>query len=224
MSQKIFVSALIAGAVAGLLAAVLQFAFVVPLLLEGELYETGLRVHFFEGTAQSEAGSPPLGWDFQRHSLTLAYSMITWIAFGLILMAGMAIAATRGHEINAQSGAIWGIMAFFAVQLAPAVGLPPELPGTPAPEVGPRQFWWAATIITAIAAFAMLAFRPGVPAILVAAVLLLAPHVYGAPHLDTYFGVSPPELSAVYVTRSLAVVAVVWVSMGAVAGWIWSRD
>ena len=46
MAKNLFVSAICAGIAAGLLASVLQFTFVIPLLLEGELYETGARVHF----------------------------------------------------------------------------------------------------------------------------------------------------------------------------------
>ena len=46
MVKNLFVSAICAGIAAGLLASVLQFTFVIPVLLEGELYETGARVHF----------------------------------------------------------------------------------------------------------------------------------------------------------------------------------
>lgn len=224
MSQKIFVSALVSGAVAGLVGALLQFAFVIPLLLEGELYETGARVHFAEGTAESVAGAPALGWDMSRHGLTVAFNLISWIGFALVLTALMAIAAVRGRAVTAASGAVWGVAAFFVVHLAPATGLPPELPGTAAAEVSVRYIWWIATIACAAAALAALVFRPGVAALALAAVLLIAPHVFGAPHLDNYYGVAPPELSALFVARALAVGAVTWVVLGSLAGWLLSRD
>ena len=224
MTQRIFVSALVAGAVAGLIAAVLQFLFVIPLLLEGELYETGARVHFADGAAESESGAPALEWDFQRHSLTVAFSMITWIAFSLVLTALMALRARSGWAITVESGALWGLMAFLAVQLAPAAGLPPELPGTAAADVTDRYVWWIGTIVAAGLALWLLTNKLNAASVALAIALLVAPHVIGAPHLDRYYGVAPPELSAHFVTRSLAVTAVVWTVMGAVIGWVWQRD
>ena len=54
MTRNLLASAVFAGVAAGLLAALVQFVFVIPTLLEGELYETGARVHFAEnGTPQS---------------------------------------------------------------------------------------------------------------------------------------------------------------------------
>ncbi len=46
MNQKLLTSAVFAGVAAGLIAALLQFVFVIPALLEGELFETGARVHW----------------------------------------------------------------------------------------------------------------------------------------------------------------------------------
>ena len=223
MTQKIFVSALVAGAVAGLLAAALQLGFVIPLLLEGELYETGARLHYSDGFAESEIGSPRFGWDLSRHGLTVAFNLIAWIGFALILTGAMAIGAQRGLYITAGRGAIWGMMGFFAVHLAPAAGLPPELPGTIGAEVGSRYLWWIATILATTVALAVVAFRPGIASLAVASVLLVAPHLFGAPQLDMYFGVAPPELAAQFVARTLAVVAVVWVVLGSTAGWMWVR-
>ena len=223
MTQKILVSALVAGAVAGFLAALLQFGFVIPLLLEGELYESGARVHFADGFIESEAGASPIGWDLGRHGLTVAFNLIAWIGFALILVALMALGARRGIAITPGTGALWGVMAFLAVHLAPAASLPPELPGTTAAEVSSRYVWWAGTIITAALALAALVFRPGLPAVIVAAVLILGPHIIGAPHLDRYFGVAAPELAAQFVSRTLGVAALTWAILGAVAGWMWDR-
>ena len=98
-----------------------------------------------------------------------------------------------------------------------------SLPGTTAAEVSSRYDWWAGTIITAALALAALVFRPGLPAVIVAAVLILGPHIIGAPHLDRYFGVAAPELAAQFVSRTLGVAALTWAILGAVAGWMWDR-
>ena len=48
MLKSLFASALFAGVAAGLLAALLQMALLVPLIAEAELYETGEKTHFGE--------------------------------------------------------------------------------------------------------------------------------------------------------------------------------
>ncbi len=46
MVQRLFAGGLFAGLSAGALAALLQLVFVVPLIHQGELYETGVLTHF----------------------------------------------------------------------------------------------------------------------------------------------------------------------------------
>lgn len=218
MTQRMLISAVFGGVIAGAVAAALQFWLVIPSLLEGELYETGARIHFgTDGSPESVSGAPGLGTDWARHSMTVAFNMVTYTGYGLLLAALMMIAAGRGAVLNLRSGLIWGMAGFFAVQLAPAVGLPPELPGTIAPDVGARQIWWAMTIILSAGGIALIAFGSGLMT-LVGAVLLAVPHVIGAPHLDTYFGVAPPELAAHFVMLSMGAAAGGWVLLGGVVG------
>lgn len=223
MTKNLVSSAVLAGVAAGLIAALLQFSFVIPALLEGELYETGARVHFAtDGSTQSEKGAPGLGGDMARHAMTVAFNIVTFAGYGLILLAAMVFASQKGHALTARSGLIWGIAGFVAVQLAPAVGLPPELPGTPAAEVGPRQIWWAGTILATAVGLGLIAFgKSWVP--LVGVVLIALPHIIGAPHLDTYFGVAPPELSAHFVSLSLGVALAGWSLLGFFCAWFWLK-
>lgn len=223
MTRNLLTSAVFAGVAAGLLAALLQFAFVIPVLLEGELYETGARVHFADGgSPQSERGAPGLGGDWARHAMTLFFNLVTYTAYGLILLALMLIAARRGHALSARRGLVWGLCGFLAVQLAPAVGLPPELPGTPAGEVGPRQAWWLLAVACTAAGLALIAFARGWAA-LGGIALLALPHLVGAPHLDAYWGVAPPELAAHFVTLSLGAAAAAWAALGFLAAWFYGR-
>ncbi len=223
MTRTLLTSAVFAGVAAGLLAALLQFTFVIPTLLEGELYETGARVHFADaGSPQSERGAPGLGGDWARHAMTVFFNLVTYTAYGLILLALMLLAARRGHALTARRGLVWGLCGFLAVQLAPAIGLPPELPGTPASEVGPRQAWWLLTVACTAAGLALIAFGRGwtAPAGLS---LIALPHLLGAPHLDTYWGVAPPELAAHFATLSLGAAAAGWAALGFLAAWFHGR-
>ena len=214
MVKNLFVSAICAGIATGLLASVLQFTFVIPVLLEGELYETGARVHFStDGSPQSDRGAPSLGGDWTRHSMTVAFNIVTYTGYGLLLAALISFAALKGITTSARQGLIWGLCGFIAVQLAPAIGLPPELPGTIAAEVGQRQLWWISTILASATGLGLIAFgRSYLP--LAGVILIAIPQLLGAPHLDMFFGVAPPELAAEFATLSLGAAAAGWVMLG----------
>lgn len=220
MAKNLFVSAICAGIVAGLTAALLQFIFVIPVLLEGELFESGARLHFgSNGSPQSDSGSPGLGSDWGRHSMTVAFNIITYTGYGLLLAAMISYAALKGCITTSRQGVIWGLCGFIAVQLAPAIGLPPELPGTIAAEVGPRQMWWLGTVMATAAGIGVIAFgRSYLPIGGIA--IMLVPHLVGAPHLDTFFGVAPPELAAEFATLSLGTAAAGWAVLGYVVAQI----
>lgn len=224
MTKNLLTSALFAGVAAGLVAAALQFGFVIPALLEGELYESGQRVHFAaDGAPQGERGGPGLGTDYARHAMTAGFNLVAYTGFGLILVALMALADRRGIAVSPRAGLVWGLAGFVAVQLAPAFGLPPELPGTPAADLGARQAWWLGTAAASAAGLGLIAFARGL--LPVAGVLLLAlPHLIGAPQPERYSGVAPPELSAHFVSLSLGASAAAWAVLGLLCAWFWTRS
>ena len=225
MNQKLLTSAVFAGLAAGLIAAALQFYFVIPTLLEGELFETGERVHFSAtGSPQSVRGAPGLGNEWGRHAMTVGFNVVTYVGFGFLMLAAMALTEIRGFtKITARSGIVWGLCGFVAIQMAPAMGLPPVLPGTIGAEVAARQAWWLGTLVASGLGLWMIAFVRG-PVALIGIALLAAPQFIGAPRLDTYWGVAPPELAAQFVSYSLGVAAVGWTSLGFLCAWFWTRE
>lgn len=224
MIKKLLTSAVFAGVAVGVVSTVLHLWLITPLLLEGELYETGAKVHFAaNGSSQSDAGGVSIWTEPARHLTTLGFNMVTFTAFGLLLVAGFALSERRGHHLSPQNGLIWGLCAFVAVQLAPAIGLPPELPGTIAAEVALRQAWWITTILCTGAGLAMIAFARALWPMALGTILMVLPHIWGAPHLDTYFGVAPPELSAHFATSSLGASAISWSLLGLFAAMLWTR-
>lgn len=224
MSKKIFTSALFAGLAAGALAALMQFTFVVPVLMEGELYEFGDRVHFSESGPMSPAGAPDVWAELPRHFSTFAANLVTYTGFAFVLIALFALATRMGRKIDARTGVIWGLCGFLALNLAPSFGLPPELPGTASADLDVRQVWWIGTVVSTAVALGLFGFGKAAWHYAVAVVLIALPHFIGAPHLDTYYGYAPPELSALFVTRSLGVAAISWALLGTMAGALWSRD
>lgn len=253
MIKRMVTSALFAGLAAGLLAALLHFAFVQNLILLGEEYETGAMVHFggvmahdhdaaqpmVPDAAAPEAAAPPDaeaghehhhhavdedGSPLQRNALTVLFFVVTYVSYGLILAAGFGLADSLGKTIGLREGLLWGIAGFVAFQLAPAMGLEPELPGTMAADLAARQLWWWGTALATVGGLALIGYGKGVPAYGAAILLLALPHIIGAPELEGYTGVAPPELAAAFAARGLGVGFLVWATLGALTGHLWSES
>jgi len=207
------------------LAALLQLWLVIPLIMEAELFESGQRVHFAtDGSTQSDRGAPSV-WDAPlRHIYTIGFSAVTFTAYAFFMVAGFALATRAGHEITPRRGIIWGLCGAIAVVIAPAVGMPPELPGAIGAEVGPRQVWYIATVACTLIGVVAIAFGPTGFVALGGVAIIVVPHLIGAPHLDTYFGVAPSELASDFVARVMGVALVSWVLLGLFAAMFWTRS
>ncbi|WP_172300213.1 CbtA family protein [Pseudoruegeria sp. HB172150] len=223
MFGKVVTSALFAGFAAGLIAALLQLYFVQPVLLHAELYEGGELIHFGAESAVP-AHLDVGGIDVVRDGLSVLFTVLVYTGYAFIMVGAMALASDRGIAVDARRGILWGLAGFVAFQFAPAFSLPPELPGVAAADVTLRQIWWAATAISTALALALIAFGKGWAAWGAAIVLLLAPHVIGAPQPEVFTGPVPPELGGEFAGRALGVGMAAWVTLGAFAGFFWSRE
>ncbi len=232
MIQRMVASAVFAGFAAGLLAALLHFGFVQKFILLAEQYESGAMTHF-AGASETEAAAGPAAdatghdeaqapSDLARNALTVLFASLVQVAYALLLVAGYALADHYGRRINARDGLLWGLAGFAAFQLAPAMGLPPNLPGTLAAAYDARLIWWWGTVLATGTALALLGYGRGPLAIGMAAVLLAAPHVIGAPQLDQFSGVAPPEVASAFAARVLGVSFTVWAILGWLSARIWS--
>jgi len=223
MFTRLVTSALFAGFAAGLIAALLQLYFVQPVLLHAELYEGGDLVHFAPG-AVSHAHVDTGGIDLVRDVLSILFSTLVYVGYGLILVAAMAAAQERGAEITPRNGLIWGIAGFLAVHFLPAFSLPPELPGSAAADVASRQVWWFGTVAVSALALWLIAFGKSWAVWAVAVVLLLAPHLIGAPHPDVFVGPVPPELAGMFASRALGVGFAAWAMLGLFGAYFWQKE
>jgi cobalt transporter subunit CbtA len=222
MYSRFLISALFAGAAAGLIAGILQLVFVQPVLLHAELYEGGTLTHF--GAAPVSAHPELPGFDAMRDGLSLIFAMLTYTGYALILLAAMGIAEDRGTMIDGRTGILWGIAGFVAFHLAPGFTLAPEVPGVAAADVAARQVWWFATAGAAAIALWLIAFGNNWMLWGIAVILLLAPHIIGAPEPDSFAGPVPPEIAALFAARALGVGLASWVLLGAFAGYFWQRE
>ena len=222
MFQKILTSALLAGFCTGLVAALLQLVFVQPVLLHAELYEGGNLVHF--GAEAVSAHQELGGIDIMRNGLSILFAALVYTGYAMVLVAMMGMAAEYGVQINARSGLLWGLAGFIAMHFAPAFSLPPEVPGSAAADVATRQIWWWGTTIATAIALALFAFGKNPVAWGAAAVLILAPHLIGAPHPAEFTGPVPPEIAALFATRALGVGLIAWTLLGLLSGYFWQRE
>lgn len=221
--RRLFFVALIAGLAAGLATSVVQAGKLWPLIESAELLEAGAPAPAATGHAHDHAHDH--GWSPEgplRHGLTILFNIAAGLGFGLILNALARLRAlSAGGTFTATEGVLWGIAGFAAFALAPALGLPPELPGMAAGELVHRQLWWAATALCSAGAIALWVFMGGFWCA-IAVILAVVPHAVGAPHAHEHGGV-PGELGAAFAAASLAASAVFWVVLGGVSGWAQAR-
>ena len=222
MFKNIFVSAVVCGAIAGVLATAMQMLLVTPLLMEAELFETGQSMHFItDGSPESPIKHVDIWEDPYRHLMTLCFNLVTFTGFGFILVAAMAFFQKRGFTLSKAEGIVAGVSGFIVFQLAPSVGLPPELPGTIGVTVGLKQTWWIITILSTTVGILLLFLDKHKVVSGVGIIFVTIPHLIGHPKLETYFGVAPPELAAEFASRALAVSLIAWIILGVISSQFW---
>jgi cobalt transporter subunit CbtA len=205
---------LVAGVIAGLAASVLQAFLVTPLILEAERSEAALGpVAGSERQSHGHEFSP-----LQRGGLTFVSNTLAGIGFGLLLAAAYSL---RG-AVNWRAGVAWGLAGFAAFYLAPSIGLPPSLPGSDLAELGARQGWWLGTAAATALGLALLLLGRPAWAKGLGIVLLIVPHLIGAPQQAGRFG-PPSELAEAFILWSGLAAAVFWLVLGASSGWLFAR-
>ena len=170
-------------------------------------------------TPNSHAWTPQDG--VERIGFTVLADLLAAMGFALLLAA---VSVLSGIEITARNGVLWGLGGFIVFQLAPAFGLAPELPGMPAADLVARQVWWLGTAFATGAGLLAIAKFRNWTAIAAAAVLILLPHIIGAPELvlQPESGV-PAHLATAFAASALSVGAVFWLTVGPLLGWLNER-
>lgn len=224
--RNIVLVAAIAGVLAGLGMTVAQQLTTVPLILRAEIYEgeDGASPAHDHGDAGAQAVAHEHehgegGWQpadgFERTAFTLLANIVTGVGFALLLIAASELA---GGITGWRQGVFWGLAGFAVFTLAPGLGLPPELPAMPAAELGVRQLWWVATVLSAAGALALIFYGRSPLAIVAAIALLVAPHLVGAPEPVSYDTPIPEGLHHSFVVAVVLTALLFWVLLGALAG------
>ena len=227
MITRIARTAGFSGLLAALLLTLLQSFWVAPLILEAETYESAApaaehHAHGAEGAAahehSDEAWSPEDGW--QRILSTTGGNLVVAVGFALILAALYSLREPK----RAATGALWGLAGFAVFCLAPTLGLPPELPGTAAADLGQRQAWWIGTASATALGLALLVFARHWLVKALGAVLRVLPHVIGAPQPEVHQSLAPEALEAQFKIASWLTNAAFWVALGLLSAWLFRRS
>jgi len=225
MIARLFWVALIAGAVAGLVAAALQAIGVWPLIAIAETFEVADVAQAAHDHGAHEAEWSPEGaW---RVGLSVLFDMLAGIGFALLANAALLVArSVRAVRLDWRLGLGLGLAGFAAFSLAPALGLAPALPGMAEGDLLARQSWWIATAIATLAGVALMVLSRAAWQWAAGLVLLVLPHAVGAPGeamgLVELMGQSGPlgsdgitaELAQRFALASLAAAAAVWAVLG----------
>ncbi|ESW80929.1 MULTISPECIES: CbtA family protein [unclassified Mesorhizobium] len=168
--------------------------------------------------AEDEGWAPADG--FERFAFSVLANIVTGIGFALVLVAVSEFAGGIG---NWRQGVFWGLAGFAVFTLAPGLGLPPELPAMPAADLMQRQIWWVATVVATAIGLALIAFRTSAPLTVLAVVLIVAPHIVGAPQPDSFETPIPEGLHHQFVVAVTVTNLVFWLVLGAVIGVVRER-
>jgi cobalt transporter subunit CbtA len=232
--QRLFFAVLLAGLISGAAMAALQQWRVVPLILAAEAYEgveaqaahahedgTPAHTHDDAAPAHDHGDDEWMPGDgVERTFYTAASGIFAALGFAFVLSAASVLS---GVDVTVRNGVLWGLSGFAVFQLAPAFGLPPELPGMPAADVVARQLWWWGTAAaTATAIYGMAKFQ-NLAAVGVGIVLIVVPHLIGAPQPAEHASAVPAPLAAAFAANTLFTGLAFWLILAPLYGYLVER-
>lgn len=231
----VFIAA-IAGVFAGILMTAMQAFTTDPLIFQAEVFENAEAPAGHDHTAvtpapdggaaavapahehDEEAWSPADG--MERGLYNVLVNLVGAIGFGLVLVAVSEFAGGIG---NWRQGIFWGLAGFAVFTLAPGLGLSPELPAMPAADLLARQVWWIGTATATAVALYLIFLRDSPALAALGVVLLVVPHLIGAPQPDSHETPIPEDLHHRFVVASTVTNLVFWVILGAAVSFVRAR-
>ena len=216
--RRLVFAALCAGLLSGVFATAAHQIGTVPLIRQAETYEKPSEPAVAAAHTHSGAWVPENG--AERTAYTLLADILTGVGFALLLGAGLTL---RGGEVGWRQGFLWGLAGFATFNVAPSLGLPPQLPGSEAAPLFDRQLWWLGAAGATGCALALIAFTTRARWTILAAVLIVLPHLYGAPESPEHIAAVPAALSHHFIVVATVVNFVFWLILGASTGYFHER-
>lgn len=230
MIVRLLLAALAAGLIAGMAMTPAQYLKTIPLIMQAEAYENGEVGHDHGGAdAVAQSGHEHVEEDsmlgFGRFWDTVLANLVAGAGFALMLAA---VALLTGVEFPAARDAITrglllGAGAWFCVQLAPSMSLPPAVPGFPYADLGDRQSWWMITVAASGVGLWCMVMRPEWFLKVLGLAIIVAPHLWGSPVPEDLSSEVPAYIASAYAAASLATTLFFWLLLGGLLGYFLSR-
>lgn len=241
--RQVVFYALLVGTLSGLVLTVAQVWQVVPIIHSAEVFEqasasipaiesAGQLAAAHDHSAAADAWAPANG--IERTAYTMLSNVLTAIGFAIVVMVAMvaSISLRRNDKphFDWRHGLIWGVAGYMVFWLAPAFGLPPEIPLAATADLEARQIWWLFAVISTAAGLAGLAFGKS-PWRWAAPFLLVVPHLVGAPHVPgAMFAEQSPaaavqleQLAQQFIGATAIANFAFWIALGLIASWAVKR-
>ena len=215
--HRLVFAALCAGTLSGVFATLAHQIGTVPLILQAETYEKKSE-SAMAANEHTSAWEPENGTE--RTAYTLLADVLTGVGFALLLEAGLTL---RGGGAGWRQGLLWGLAGFATFTVAPSLGLPPQLPGSEAAPLLDRQLWWLGTAVATGCSLALIAFTSRARWTILAAIMIVLPHLYGAPEPPENIAAVPAALSHHFIVAVTVVSFLFWLILGASAGYFHER-
>ncbi len=223
MLHRIILTALLAGALSGVWFFAAHITLTTPLILQAEVYEFGTsdrpsaEAH---GNGEDHKKEQALGGGLERSAWSLVADLITSIGFSFLLVGAVSFS---GRDVDWKQGLIWGLCGYASLSVAPAFGLPPELPGMQSLDLQARQIWWVGAALATAAGLALIFLAPRHLYKVVGAILIVLPHLIGAPEHGQYSGDIPAALASKFAVTTLVVSGLFWLLLGGLTGYFYRR-
>lgn len=233
MIVRILLAAIVAGLLSGVFYTAAQAVKVVPLILKAETFEnsgdtameavpehqhSAAQANVPHQHPTTEPWAPTDG--FERTFYSLLSNGIFGVGNALLLAAVILFSKM---PISPRSGLLWGAAGFVVFVLAPGLGLPPELPGMAAAPIPVRQFWWISTVLLTAGGLALFAFKTQWYWLALGVIMIVTPHVIGAPQPVEHASMAPTYLAVEFVFAAIVTNGLFWLFLGGTLGWLLPR-
>ncbi len=229
--KRTIIAALLVGLAAGLVLSLAQVLSVNPIIFAAEAFEVDTphdhATHQHEsGLFDNEYGEPWAPQDgSERTGYTIVANVLVGIGFAAMLLSVMSQLQQQGAaRINALTGVMWGAAGFIAFFVAPAIGLPPEIPGVEAAPINNRQAWWILAVVCVglglmVLSFARLKYK------LAGIALTVLPYTVTITHHDGPMFTHPESVIALTQLHQQFIMAsglsnlAFWLALGVCSAW-----
>jgi cobalt transporter subunit CbtA len=234
---RIIYSSILIGLAAGILLTSLQIAGLNQIIFTAERHVTDVvetpTDHGNHGHSDHEhtdgAWAPAPG--LERTAYSFLANVLASTGFAAIMLALMnQFQLPRKSNMSWRQGSLWGLAGFATLFVAPAIGLPPEIPGALSAPLEHRQLWWVLSALSVAIGLGIFAFAR-VRTKSLGLLFLVIPYIVGAPQIDIpMFQHTDPTVTQAlfnlhqqFVVISTVVNLIFWLSLGLCCRFVFNR-